>query len=150
MKKNNRKAVASAGDVQPHAVAVNAIVAEVEIQLSRYCPCRQRRPGGNEHVLAAIEHVGDRRCPVEIRSHLIAPEQLAVARIERQEVPLVVAAEDEIRGGRQQTGRRRREIFEFPAAIASGRIDRTQRSVYRHVWTLDSLSTTGRKPLPLD
>jgi len=45
----------------------------------RQCPRGERGACGHEHVLAAIDHVGDRRRAVQVGAHLVSPEQRAVA-----------------------------------------------------------------------
>src|SRR6478672_9410130 len=91
-------------------------------------PRGERRACGNEHVLASIEHVSDRRRSVKRGSHLKMPEQLACARIEREEIPFRVAAECQPRRRRQYASRRRTDVREFPFAFSRRRIDRAQRA----------------------
>src|SRR5262245_21030838 len=59
------------------------------------CPRSERRACGNEHVLASIKHVCDRRGSVKRGAHLKMPEQLASMRIDREEISFRVAGECE-------------------------------------------------------
>ncbi len=59
----------------------------------RQGPRRQRRARRHENVLASVEHVGDRRRAVQRGAHLVAPQQLARPRIEREQVAVTVARE---------------------------------------------------------
>jgi serine/threonine-protein kinase len=71
----------------------------------RQRPRRQRRTGGHEHVLPAVDHVGRRGRAVQRRTHLIPPQQLAAPRVQRDEVALGVPGEDQA-GRRGQQARR--------------------------------------------
>src|SRR4029079_17544164 len=51
-------------------------------------PGSQRRARRHEQLLLAVQHVGDRRRAVQRRAHLIPPQQLSIARVEREEIAL--------------------------------------------------------------
>src|SRR5437867_6289785 len=82
--------------------------------LLRECPRRERRAGGHEHVLAAVEHVRRRGRAVHGGAHLISPQQFASARVEGEQVALGIAAEDQARCRGQQARGRRGQIAELP------------------------------------
>src|SRR2546428_544053 len=63
--------------------------------LLRQRPGRQRGACGHEQVLAPVEHVRRGGCPMHGRAHLVSPEQLAVARVESQQIAISIAAEDQ-------------------------------------------------------
>src|ERR1700736_4099881 len=88
---------------------------------------RQRCARRHEHVLTAVDHVGD-RSRIERGAGLEMPEVLSRACVERHEVARR-ASEDQVCRGGQHAGPGLTRVGKLPAPLAGRRIDGAQRTV---------------------
>src|SRR6202041_2482962 len=88
----------------------------------------ERIAGRNGHVLRAVNRIAHGPA-IDLTAEPRPPEEAAGAGIEGEEIALLAAAEDQIRGGREYAGPRDVVHLEFPLLLERVGIERPYRAI---------------------